>query len=131
MIRTLLLILFVLASIIGRSAFAQVDSLALSDEFFHKSDSLMEIEQYEKARDFLYIGRACQPIVGQTNNSRKVNVEYYLERKRKIDVLITYHLTDSVRYLYRIEKGHEYLGYEAYSYAAQYFPMLRNTQMVE
>ena len=99
----------------------QEDSLQLRQRYFEMSDSLIELGQYEKARDYLYTGSSYRPQnIGV--KSRKDYVEDYQERRRKIDVLLTYELTDSVRYQYRMEKGYEWLNtYNSPQVAAYYF----------
>ena len=115
---SIILILFILFD--TTNVFCQVDSLALQKNYLRMSDSLFEIGQYEKARDYLNASFYTRPKSGETRKSRQEIVEDYNSRKRKLDVLITYELSDSLKYEYRLEKGYHWLLYD-YGQATHYF----------
>jgi hypothetical protein len=82
-----------------------VDSLSLEKYYLHKSDSLFERGEYEAARD--YISYASSYFSPRNYHSKELTekAKFYLEMQRKVDVAITYHLTDSMKYNYRMEEG--------------------------
>lgn len=96
---------------------AQTDSLALEKFYLQKADSLFERGEYEAARTYFWSAQEYP----YSAKEAKEKANFYIEINRKIDVAITYNLTDSIKYKYRMEEGYRWLKFKDTVTSMSYF----------
>nr|WP_294860993.1 hypothetical protein [uncultured Fluviicola sp.] len=101
---------------------AQVDSLSLEKCYLKKADSLFERGEYEASRAYFLSAQTYSLTKSSSERDLKEKAKFYLEKQRKVDVAITYNLTDSIKYKYRMEEANRWLTiYKDTSTAVSYF----------
>lgn len=89
---------------------AQIDSLALEKLYLQKADSLFERGEYEAARTYVWSANSYFSPGNYNSKEVKERAIFYLEKQRKLDVAITYNLTDSIKYKFRMEEANRWLS---------------------